>query len=293
MRRRSFLATMTTLALPLAGCVRPDYGSLTMASMASDAAIARRHAEDLDALPPDSRALVRDAIDGETPTRADTGPPFDADRPFEDDGAFYDIGYEVVERRSATQYDLQIDYDPVAEPSSVVAYADLPAVDRRALSRLLPPPAEPPTGRGFDVDVADTYLDDTESVLVPEPEYEAVSYDGTAYRVGVGGSREIEVDRYQYSADRIADSPAAFGRQLRERYLFTLSGLPEAEREIVLAAADEGYYPDSPNRAFRSLTERLGSHEPVRSTADTGHWLVRYDGRIYWAELSTPGETMP
>lgn len=291
MRRRTLLASAATaLALPLSGCVLPDAGSLTM-DRVSDGAIARRQAQDLDALARGPRRLVADAIAGETPTREDTGPPFAAARPFEDGGAYYDVSYEVVEHRPSTQYDLRVDYDAVDDPPSAIAYADLPAADRRALDRLLPPPADPPTGRGFDVDVASTYADDAESVLVPEPEYAAVAVDGAAYPVSVGDSREIEVNVYQYDADRIADSAAELGQRLRDRSLFTLTDLSEDEREIVEAAVDEGHYPDLPSQAFRSLVERFREHDPVRSTTDVGHWLVRYDDRVYWAKLGFPRGT--
>lgn len=293
MRRRRFLASAATaLALPLAGCVLPDAGSLTM-DQVSDEAIARRQAQDADALARGPRTLVTDAIAGETPTREDTGPPFAAARPFEYRGAYYDVSYEIVERRPSTQYDLRIDYDAVADPASVIEYADLPAADRRALDRLLPPPADPPTGRGFDVDVASTYADDAESVLVPEPEYEAVAVDGAAYPVSVGGSRSIEVNVYEYDAERIAESAAALGQRLRERSLFELSDLPEAEREIVDQAVEDGYYPDLPDGAFQSLLDRFREHDPLRSTVATGHWLVRYDDEVYWAELGFPQGTTP
>jgi hypothetical protein len=291
MRRRRFLATAATaLALPLSGCVLPDAGSLTM-DRVSDEAIARRQAQDVDALARGPRGIVTDAIAGETPTREDTGPPFAAARPFEYEGAYYDVSSEVVERRPSTQYELRIDYDGVADPASVIAYAELPAADRRALDRLLPPPPDPPTGWGFDADVASTYADDAESVLVPEPEYDAVAVDGTNYSVAVGDARSIAVSVYSYDAERIADDAAELGRRLRERYLFALTDLSEDERAVVTEAIDEGYYPDTPSGGFQSLLERFRSHEPIRSTRDVGHWLVRYDDRVYWAQLGLPQGT--
>ena len=291
MRRRRFLASAATaLALPLAGCVLPDAGSLTM-DRVSDSVIARRQAQNVDALARGPRTLVTDAIAGETPTREDTGPPFAAARPFAYRGAYYDVSYEVVERRPSTQYDVRIDYDAVDDPASAIAYADLPAADRRALDRLLPPPADPPTGRGFDVDVASTYADDVETVLVPEPSYDAVTVDGAAYPVSIGDSRSIEVNVYEYDAERVADSAADLGRRLREQYLFALTDLSEAEREIVGEAIADGHYPDTPSGAFQSLLDRFREHDPLRSTVATGHWLVRYDDEVYWAELGFPQGT--
>jgi hypothetical protein len=129
----------------------------------------------------------------------------------------------------------------------------------------------------------------------PRPvEYEGVSYDGATYRVGIAGQREVTVQTYEYSAEQVAESADAMGRQLREQYLFTLSGLPEAERDIVAEAIDGSYFPDGDvPEGFRSLADRFRAREGIETTEHGGTWLVRYDGTIYWTDLQYPPETEP
>ena len=293
MRRRTLLASAATaLALPLAGCAHPTDGSLSMGALDGDSAIADRYAGSSETLPPEMRDLVTATIEGEAPTTEGTTPLFESPRPVEYEGAYYRISHEVVASRTAVRYEIEVDYDPAETPEPVIAYADLPDADRAALEGLIPPGEEPPTGEGFDIGTATTYPEDAESVLVPEPQYEGVSYDGSTYRVRIAGSRDVTVQTYEYSAEQVADSADAMGRQLRERYLFTLSGLSEAEREIVAEAADGSYFPEGEaSDAFRSLADRFRAQEGIETTEHGGTWLVRYDGTIYWTDLQYPPET--
>lgn len=295
MRRRSFLATAATaVALPLAGCAHPADGSLSMGALDGDSAIADRYAGSTADLPQDRRALLAAAIAGEAPTREGRYPPYESDRPLAHEGAYYRISHEVVDSRTAIQYTIQVDYDPASAPSPVIAYEDLPAVDREALGELLPPRGDPPDSDGFDVGRSYRYPDVSESVLVPEPEYEGISHDGSTYRVGIEGSREVTVQTYEYGAERVADSAAELGQQLREQYLFTLSGLSDAEREIVDEAIDGSYFPDGEaSDAFRSLADRFRTRDGIETTEHGGTWLARYDGTIYWTDLQYPPEADP
>lgn len=295
MRRRTVLATAATaLALPLAGCAHPADGSLSMGALDSDSAIADRYAGSTENLPQDRRDLVAAAIAGEAPTREGTHPPYESPRPLAHEGAYYRISHEVVDSRTAIQYTIQIDYDPATAPSPVIAYDDLPAVDQAALGELIPPRDEPPDSDGFDVGRSYRYPDVSESVLAPEPEYEGISHDGSTYRVEIEGSREVTVETYEYSAERVADSAADLGRQLRERYLFTLEGLSDAEREIVDEAIEGSYFPDGEvSDAFRSLADRFRNQAGIETTEHGGTWLARYDGTIYWTDLQYPPEADP
>jgi hypothetical protein len=291
MRRRTLLASAATaLALPLAGCAEPTGGSLSMMPMENDSAIGRQYAGSSEGLSSDRRDLVESAIAGEAPRRTGRSPPYDAPRPLEHDGAVYEIGHEVVDTRQVTRYAIRIDYDPETTPSAVVAYADIPEADRTALEGQVPPGEDPPTGEGFDLDSTYRYPADAESVLL-EGEYDGISYEGETYRFEIEPDREVTVETYEYRAKRIADSAAALGRQLREEYLFTLSGLPEEEQRIADEATSIYRPDDGVPEAFRSLSDRIRAHEPVATDDGRGTYLVRYDGGVYWTTLEYPPET--
>jgi len=292
MNRRTFLAgAVTAIAVPLAGCAHPTDGSLSLRSMADDSAIAEQYAGATEGLPSERKSLIETAIAGEAPTREGLHPPYEGDRPVEYEGGYYQIDYEVVDTHVETLYDVRVDYDPAQSPSSVIDYADLPEVDRTALGELLSPPETTPEGEGYDMGRTYRYPEDADSALIGS-EYDGVRRDGRTYRVAVEPNREVTVQTYEYRAEQVADSTADLARQLRERYLFTLSGLSEAERDIVADAIDGTYFPEGgvPD-AFRSLADRFRAHEQVDADEHSGDWLVRYDGSVYWADLRYPPET--
>jgi len=291
MHRRTFLATTATaLVLPLAGCAHPTDGSLSMRALETDSAIADRYAGSTDNLSGDRYELVESAIAGETPTREGRRPPYEASRPLEHEGAYYEVTHDVIDSRTAIRYNIRVDYDPESRPSSVIAYADLPAVDKRALEGQVPPPEEPPTGEGFDLDSTYRYPNEDGSVLVPEQQYDGISYESITYRIGIDENREVTVQTYEYSAAQVAESAPDFGEQLRDRYLFTLEGLSADEREIV-EAADRIYRPDGQvSDAFRSLADRFRDQEGIETTEHGGTWLAEYNGTVYWVDLQYPPE---
>ncbi len=290
MYRRAFLTT--ALALSIAGCSESNEGSgsLSMSPLPDDAAIARRYAGATETLSPDRRALVEAAVAGEAPRRTGRFPPYEASRPLEHDGAFYEIERATVDTQTVTRYDIRVDYDPATPPSTVVAYADLPAADKRALDGQVPPDDDISTGEGFDLDSTYRYPIDAESVLL-DGEYDGITYDGTTYRIAIEPDREVTVSTYEYRAERIAPDAPTLGRQLRARYLFELTDLSAAERDIVEEARriyrPENEVPD----AFRSLAGRIRSHDPVERGAERGTWLAEYDGTVYWTILEYPSET--
>jgi len=284
MRRRSLLASVP---LALAGCAHPTNGALSMGEMTTDAAIADRYAGETEGLPPERKALLDAAIADEVPTREGTRPPYDRDRPVEYEGAYYQISHEIVDSHTETLYDVRIDYDPAEPPSSVIDYGDLPAADKNALGDLIPGPDDVPDNEGVDMGRTYRYPADAESVLL-DGEYDGVRDGGQTYRVVVEANREVTVNTYEYSAERVADSPADLAQQLRDRYLFTLSGLSEAERGIVETAIEESYFPDETTDAFQSLIDRFRAHDALDGDEYGGDWLVRYDGTVYWVDLQYP-----
>lgn len=189
-----------------------------------------------------------------------------------------------------TRYNIRVDYNPTTAPSAVVAYADLPSADKQALDGQIPPDDDVPTGEGFDLDSTYRYPIDADSVLLSN-EHNGITYDGTTYRIAIDPDREVTVSTYEYRAEQIAPDAPALGRQLRGRYLFELTGLSAAERDIVEQATriyrPEGETPD----AFRSLAARIRSHDPIETEDERGTWLARYDETVYWTILEHPSRT--
>jgi hypothetical protein len=90
----------------------------------------------------------------------------------------------------------------------------------------------------------------------------------------------------------VADSTAGYADQLRDRYLFTLSGLSDDERSVVEEAMSKNgsYYADTDgDEAFRGVLESFDGHPAIERNEFRGTWLVRYDGDVYVAELSYQG----
>ncbi|SDL93377.1 hypothetical protein SAMN04487949_0225 [Halogranum gelatinilyticum] len=282
MQRRQFLATTGALLAPaFAGCGHPPV-VLDMNAVDDTELAHRRSTEGA----PDEQALIAAAVAGERPTTTGTSPPLDADRPVREDDAYYEFSYEVVDERTETGYDVRLDYDPVKNPTRAVDYADLPTHDREVLSGLFPPDEDAPDNDGTDIGVFVRYSNEQRdaSVLVPTPKYDAVVYEGEAYPVEVGESRELTVETYRYTATEVAASSEAYAAQLRERYLFTLSGLSDAEREVVEQAIDGGYFEDS--AAFQSVADRFDAHEPLSGERGSyGDWLAQYEGETYLTYL--------
>ncbi|MFC6728630.1 hypothetical protein ACFQDG_08265, partial [Natronoarchaeum mannanilyticum] len=148
----------------------------------------------------------------------------------------------------------------------------------------------PPEGREGAVG-ASAIGDDADreaSVLVPEAAYGAVERDGERFPFEVLGSDEVAAYEYRYEATKAADDAATFAERVRQEHLFELSGLSDAEREIVDEAIDGGYYDGSVSDAFSSLAERFRAHDAVEPSDWGGEFLVRYEGTDYWADLHHP-----
>ncbi|SEO82988.1 hypothetical protein SAMN04487948_105366 [Halogranum amylolyticum] len=321
MHRRTLLASGAVLTLSgLAGCLgfgaETAVGTLPTASLrmepVSDATIATRrtYGRGVDEESPEYD-LVRAAVD-DGPTRVDdTEPPFPADRPFVFEDGVYELSVDVVDSRPATTFFVVLDpaEGDVADEESV-AYADLPEVDRAVFERR---GWDDPGFLGFGTSVR--YLDAhvPDSALVPDPAYSVVVWDAeTRGEFSVDGSRETPLRTYEYTASVVADSAATLGRELRERYEFTLSGLSAAEREIVAEAVDgdDGYVVPADHPlpdAMRRLGSRFRSRDDVEyagsETGDDppsvdGTYLVRYDEEVYWTRIhvtrpSTATEASP
>lgn len=292
MRSRIALALVALAALAaLAGCSAA--GSLDMQAVDGPelADRASRSVDSLDHPLPESdrrpASVVRAAIDDGSATVTAPSPPVDRGLPFERDGAYYNVTWTVTDERSATMVSLAVDYNATDTDGDAVAFEDLPAPDREALDSVLPPST---TRRvpGPDVGVGATYTDAelNASVLAPSPEYDVVVYEGTRYRVTVGEPRDVTVRTYRYEATRVAPDAAAYAAHLRETYAFTMTGLDDAERDVVAEAIDGSYYAQSDDdAAFASVVDRFRERRAVTRDSGTGTYLVRYDGRLYLADV--------
>lgn len=280
------------LLVLLAGCSAAGSASL---DPVDDAELAERASRSLgpasDPADDAEARMLRTAFENGSATMEARRPPVPEGLPFEHRGAYYDLSWTVVDRRTATGASLEVDYNASDPAGPRIAYGDLPAADRRALSALLPPRADRRV-EGYDRGVGVTYNDSeaAASVLVPEQRYDVVVFEGEAYPVRVASTREVEVMTYRYEATRVANGSAAYARALKDEYLFTLRGLSDADREVVEAAVEDDYYADSDDdAAFASVLERFRAHPAVEEDEYSGSWLVRYEGEVYWAQLRYDG----
>lgn len=292
MDRRRALAVWGLLVLAvLAGCSAA--GSLDLQRTTDDADLASQVSRST-ALPEEGptheRKLVREAIGNGSATASGRAPPVEQGLPFAHEGRYYDLSWTVTDRQPGTAVDVAIDYNGTAPDDATVAYESLSARDRETLDRLLPPPTDR-RDEGYDFGVHVTYnaTERNRSVLL-SGEYDAVRYEGETYPVDVGDTERVTTETYRYTATVVANSSAEYASQLREEYLFALSGLSDKERQVVEEAIDDTYYAeDTDDEAFRSVLETFRRHEPVRESEYDGMWLVRYDGEVYLADLSYGG----
>lgn len=288
MERRPTLALLAVL-LALAGCAHPS-GSMSMRPV-DDAGLAEEASREVpepgDRPPMFEQTVVRDAIEGGSTTTVAPRPPVESGLPFRYDGRFYNLSWTVVETTPGYGTGIQIDYNASSVDGEVIAYGDLPAVDRQRLTPLVEGPRER-REPGYDFGVGVTYSESEaeSSVLVPDQRYDAVRYRGEVYPINVEEPDRIELNRYRYRATEVAGSPDTYGASLREAYAFELSGLSEAERSVVEGALNSTYYADSTDdEGFAALVERFQSRRAVTSDEYGGSWVVRYDGRVYWVEM--------
>jgi len=288
---RRLLSTVALLAVlaMLGGCAHPS-GMLSMQPV-DDVDLAEEASqslpEDDDPRPGFDSGVARRAIENGSATTVAPRPPVEPGLPFRHDGRFYNVTHTVTGTTPGYSTGVEIDYNASSVEGSVVAYEDLPAVDRDRIEFLVTNPRERhEPGYDFGVGVVYTESEAESSVLVTEQEYDAISYEGETYPIRVEDPERVELDNYRYEATVVAESAEAYGSFLREEYAFTLSGLSDAEQSVVDEAANGTYYAGSADeQGFASLVERFRSRQAVTSDEFGGSWVVRYDGQLYWAEM--------
>ncbi|QLC32667.1 hypothetical protein EFA46_000060 [Halarchaeum sp. CBA1220] len=288
-RHHLVLAALLPLVL-LTGCSAAGSISMDPVSNADLADHASRDAPPGDAEPDPEARLIRDAIRNGSATIEGRSAPVEADLPFAYRGSYYDLSWTAAGEREATSVDLEVDYNASNVSANRIAYDDLPEVDRRALDTLFPPRHDP-RADGYDLGVGATYTDAeaNRSVLVPTQEYDAVVYDGDAYPIRVSDVRPVTLTTYRYTSTVVANDSDDYARQLKDEHLFTLGDLNESERAVVSEATNGSYYAESTDdSAFRGVLERFRAHDDdaVEYEETRGSWVVRYNGTVYWADLS-------
>ncbi|MFB6095828.1 MAG: hypothetical protein ABEJ74_00380 [Haloferacaceae archaeon] len=305
MDRREFLATGASLAIAATGgctgCARGPSASLRMEPV-DDVEIARRVTHRLERDPDAPRyRLVAEAVENGSATVQRTEPVGPERATYVYDGAVYELVRETVDERQATSF--QITLNPVdgsVPERETVRFADLPPVDRGKFRERGWVGDDVFLGFGtsllyFPDEVAD-------SALVPEPERSVIVWDrDTRGRFTVEGSAAVTQKTYRYEARLVDPSAADYGARVRREHVFTLAGLSPAERDLVRTAIEEdrGYTvpaDESPPDALYRLRERFAGHEDLERTwedesVDTGQYLVRYDGEVYWATVYAPERT--
>ncbi|MFB6152363.1 MAG: hypothetical protein ABEJ40_11220 [Haloarculaceae archaeon] len=292
--RRVLALAAVLLVASLAGCSNAA-GSLSMHPIDDDEALAERASRPLPTatdLPyPPASAVALAAVENGSATVVALDPPVRSGSglPFRHEGKFYNLSQTAVGTEPGYRAGVRIDFNASSVNGSVVAFADLPAVDRQRLSGAFERgPRRRPSGPGYDFGVGVTYTrrEADASVLVPEQQYSAVRYRGETYPVAVEGVTETTLTVYRYDATVVANSSGAYAAQLRERYAFDLSKLSDAETSVVEAALNDTYRPDSTDdEGFAALVERFRAREAVAGDGSGGEWLARYRGQLYWVEM--------
>jgi hypothetical protein len=226
-------------------------------------------------------SIVNEALANGSTTRRSRYERFDR----ADSVRFEDAVYEVSETRmtssDVTVYEVRIDFNPTdtTPDHGEIAYDDLPAVDRQRLDGIISRD-DSPSREGYDVgvDYGTAAEVGNESVFVPDREYDIIVYDDQRYRVAVD-SRTASEGEYRYEVTEVAPDIKTYANQIREKYRFTLTGLSDAERAVVEEAIEGGYFEE--DDAFRSVVERLRSHEGLSEEDFYGTWLLEYEGVEY------------
>ena len=290
---RKALAALCLLALvALAGCSAT--GSLSMET-ADDAEIAEAASRPavVDSPAPDDRRVVREAIEDGSGTATATDPPVQQGLPLAYEGSYYEIDWNVTGIEPGTAFAVGVDLNGTAPADETVSFKKLSERDRRLLGDLLTGMSErePLLSPGSEVAIPEEYTtaETNESVLL-SGEYSSVRHNGAVYPFVLEERREATLTRYRYTVSKVADNTAAYAQQLRDEHLFRLSGLSEGERSVMNKAINGVYYAeDTDDESFRSIMDQFSAESAIEADSYDGTWLVRYDGKVYTADLSYGG----
>ncbi|AXR76890.1 twin-arginine translocation signal domain-containing protein [Natrarchaeobaculum sulfurireducens] len=303
MDRRQFLATGATVAATVAGgcvgCATVPTLSLSMEETA-DEVVADRLTTSLESDTDAHRIALEAAEAGANETATGTGidEPFPTDQPYVHDGSVYVAAATVTDETPGRSFQYTI--NPVDEGESVdpedeIRSTELPEVDREAFADRGWDDDDPVLGYSTSVHYLEADVDD--SVLVPEPEYEVIAWPETRGRFEVDGSVEAPLRTYEYTAKAVADSVAAYGREVRDLVAFDLGPLEEDAAAVVdEAIADPPYVVptgEELSEPEHRVVEQFEGEERIRRPGDPsrggsgvgGEYLLEYEDALYWTEI--------
>ena len=279
MRRRQFLASGTALlSVAVAGCGHPnvvlDMDEATDDDIADEVSTAPEPGSE-------EYRLITSARDNGSATREGRYELFDRTDAVQVGGTLYEVTETRLESSEVTVYEVLVDFDPEDTTAEVgeTAYEELPAFDRERLSAIASE-EDPSTGERYDIGIGYGSAEEVDgrSVFVPERQYDIVTHEGDRYRIAVD-SRTASQAEYRYEVVELAPDVETFADRVRERYLFALTGLSDAEREVVEEAIEGGYYED--DDAFQSVVDRIRDHDALEEEDFYGTWLLSYEGAEY------------
>ncbi|WP_225317582.1 MULTISPECIES: hypothetical protein [Haloferax] len=233
-----------------------------------------------------SRIIVTAAREGETTYTTYHHPPLREGIYVEHEGSYYRVERTVTATRERTAREVRIEYDRETSPpfgATVIAFPGLPQSDQKAF--LAAYPNEKVGGsdgvHGFTVGgYPHVYPDDAESRLISSGTV-WVRYDGAPYRVTVGETQSVEEETFRYTLDEVADDQPAFVAFVREQFVVSFDGLPDAEREVFEQALDEEVTECEPlSEGFSGLKERTYSVPDDERLSRRGV-IVTYEGDTY------------
>lgn len=316
MRRRTFLVSATTaLPVAVAGCTNvPVPGregsaenpngstgaqlrvALLRMRPGDDADIGQRYARFPSRYrdPPKRGLVVTRAIENGSTKIDGEGPPARGEKPVIYEDSVYQISYKVVDERPATRYFWRFEPADDGSDDETVRFEDLPELDRERFRwEGLADGSDGQTGvTGGAFKYANEKRD--ESALVPTPDKPIVVWgpDRRArFEIRKTNDKNATLKTYRYSAEQVAASVEAYGQHLREQYTFELSGLTDAERDIVKEATQKHGFVvtagDPVPDAFESVAERFRDQEAITSSlgGNAGNYLARYEDDLYTTRL--------
>ncbi|WP_434531573.1 hypothetical protein ACODNH_21550 (plasmid) [Haloarcula sp. NS06] len=300
---RPVVVTAATLCLvALAGCGQPA-GSLSMDPVndteLADKASTNVSEEDLAATEDRDHGvrILRQAVKNDSATVAATEPPHSANETVYQTGdRFYTLSYTVVNTTTGRQVTYRLDKNVTANETdhnrlTVADYDDLPPVDQSMLhstvSYLSRDSLEEDEVRPGGVEKEQTYSSaELNRSAIAGGQYDAIRYEETLIQLEVVSNESQSLTVYRYRPVPVANGVGPYSACLRDTYGFELNGLDSDTRAVVTEATDGTYRAENTSDVgFRSVLDRFHEHTAVSATDQSGSWLVRYDGQLYWANL--------
>lgn len=295
MQRRALLTSLAASSIGMAGCVGPLLGDSCGAGAdfsmdpATDTRVANAVSSSLAGRSLITQRVVNEAItSGETTYRGHYKPDLYTEYVVRDgDPTYFRIEIHEESSTNLTGYRYVFAFgSDVSTPSNrdrVIDFDALSKSDRESIQGAVG--GESNFGKANSAEFSVTFVELDEatrepSAFVPRSDVEYVSWQGKEMRVTFKEECSVSVGTYTVTAERIAESTAAFANHVLDNEGLVLNGLTADQRTIVEQAIDDEYDACEPySNAFDKLLERLsiGDGEFVS--------FVRYDGSWYFVQV--------